>query len=111
VYPSIIARQRIGEHVPPATNAHTTIELWNVSFSIRSLSYQRKVYVSVCVSLHIVARKQLGKHVPAATNIYATIQELLDALFSIRSVSYERKVGDLFFYFNNGCLLCDFILV
>jgi hypothetical protein len=46
-----------GHHVPLATN--TRKELLDASFSMRSVSYHRKVYGSVCVS---------GKHVPAATN-------------------------------------------
>jgi hypothetical protein len=37
-----IARQRLGKHVPAATNTHATIEeMLNASFSMRSVSYQR----------------------------------------------------------------------
>jgi hypothetical protein len=43
VYPPIVARQRLGKNVTEATNTHTTIDLLNPSFSIRSVSYQRKV--------------------------------------------------------------------
>jgi hypothetical protein len=43
VYPHIVARQRLCKHVPAATNTHTTEELLDASFSMRSVSYQRKV--------------------------------------------------------------------
>jgi hypothetical protein len=44
VYPPSIARQRIGKNVTVATNTHATIEeLLDASFSMRSVSYQRKV--------------------------------------------------------------------
>jgi hypothetical protein len=36
-----IARQRLGTHVPAATNTHATIkELLDMVFSVRSMSYQ-----------------------------------------------------------------------
>jgi hypothetical protein len=41
--PPIVARQLLGKHVPTATNTHPTIELLDASFSMRSVSYQRKV--------------------------------------------------------------------
>jgi hypothetical protein len=41
--PLIVARQRLGKHFPAATNTYaTTEELLEASFSIRSVSYQRK---------------------------------------------------------------------
>jgi hypothetical protein len=44
MYPSIDARQRIGKNVTAATNAQATIEkLMKASFSMWSLSYQKKV--------------------------------------------------------------------
>jgi hypothetical protein len=44
VYPSIIARQRIDKNFIAESNIHATIEeLLNASFSIRTVSYQRKV--------------------------------------------------------------------
>jgi hypothetical protein len=44
VYLPIFARQRLGKEVIEATNTHATIEeLLDVSFSMRSVSYQRKV--------------------------------------------------------------------
>jgi hypothetical protein len=44
VYPPIVARQRLGKNVTAATNTHETIEeLLDVSFSIRSVRYERKV--------------------------------------------------------------------
>jgi hypothetical protein len=43
-YPHIVARQRLGKNVIAATNTHATIEeLLEASFSVRSVSYQRKV--------------------------------------------------------------------
>jgi hypothetical protein len=42
--PSIVARQRLGRNVTAVTNTHTTIEeLFDASFSVRSVSYQRKL--------------------------------------------------------------------
>jgi hypothetical protein len=44
VYPRIDARQRLGKNVTTATNTHATIEeLLDVSFYMRSVSYQRKI--------------------------------------------------------------------
>jgi hypothetical protein len=44
VYPPIVARQRFCKNVTAATNAHATIEeLFDESFSMRSVSYQSKV--------------------------------------------------------------------
>jgi hypothetical protein len=44
VYPPIVARQRLGKHVTAATNTHAIVEqLLEASFSIRSMSYQRKL--------------------------------------------------------------------
>jgi hypothetical protein len=46
-----VARQRLGKHFPATTNTHpTTEEFLNVSFSMRSVSYQRRVCGSVFVS-------------------------------------------------------------
>jgi hypothetical protein len=40
----LAARQRLGKNVTAATNTHATVEeLLNVSFPMRSVSYQRKV--------------------------------------------------------------------
>jgi hypothetical protein len=39
VYPSVVARQRLGKNVTPATNTHATIELLNASFSMESVLY------------------------------------------------------------------------
>jgi hypothetical protein len=51
VYPPNIVRQRLGKHVQAATNTHAKIEeLLDALSSVRSLSHQRKVCVSVCVS-------------------------------------------------------------
>jgi hypothetical protein len=42
--PLIVARQRLGKHFPVATNTHaTTEESLDTSFSMRTVSYQRKV--------------------------------------------------------------------
>jgi hypothetical protein len=43
VYPSVVTRQRLGKIVTAATNTHVTSLLLNASFSMRSVSYQRKV--------------------------------------------------------------------
>jgi hypothetical protein len=43
VYPLIVARQWLSKNVTAATNTHVTIELLHGLFSIRSVSYQRKV--------------------------------------------------------------------
>jgi hypothetical protein len=40
----IVGRQWLGNHVPAATNMHATIEeLLDMSFSLRSMSHQRKI--------------------------------------------------------------------
>jgi hypothetical protein len=42
--PLNVARQRFGEHIPLATNTkETSEELLDASFSMRTVSYQRKV--------------------------------------------------------------------
>jgi hypothetical protein len=44
VYPTIVAKQRLRKTVAAATNTHaTTEELLDASFSMRSVSRQRKV--------------------------------------------------------------------
>jgi hypothetical protein len=44
VYPlHVVARQRLGKHIPAATNKHATIkELLDAPFSMWPVSYQRK---------------------------------------------------------------------
>jgi hypothetical protein len=43
-YPPFVARQRLGKNVTAATNTHAKInELLDASFSMRSVSYQRRV--------------------------------------------------------------------
>jgi hypothetical protein len=61
-----VARQRLGKKVIAATNTQAIEALLDASFSMRSMSYERRVYESVCV-WPIVATKRLSKHVPAAT--------------------------------------------
>jgi hypothetical protein len=41
--PPVVARQRLGKNDTAATNIHVIEELLDASFSIRSVSYQRKV--------------------------------------------------------------------
>jgi hypothetical protein len=42
--PLIVAKQQMGKHVPAATNTHATVEeLLDPSFSLRSVSYEKKV--------------------------------------------------------------------
>jgi hypothetical protein len=43
VYLRIVARQWLGKNVTAATNTQATIELSEASFSMRSVSYQRKL--------------------------------------------------------------------
>jgi hypothetical protein len=43
VYPPTVVRLRLGKYVPEVTNIHTIEELLGASFSLRSVSYQRKV--------------------------------------------------------------------
>jgi hypothetical protein len=44
VYPPVVDKQRLGKNVTAATNTDATIEeLLDASFSLRSLSYERKV--------------------------------------------------------------------
>jgi hypothetical protein len=51
VYIPNFARQQLGKYVTAATNTHATIEkLLDTSFSMQSVSYQRKVSRYVCVS-------------------------------------------------------------
>jgi hypothetical protein len=48
VYPTIVARQRLGKNITAATNTHTIIgELLDASFSMQSVLYQRKSRWSV----------------------------------------------------------------
>jgi hypothetical protein len=42
-YLPIIARQRLGKHVPAVTNKHAIEKLLSLSFSMRSVTYQVKV--------------------------------------------------------------------
>jgi hypothetical protein len=58
VYHPMVAKQRLGKHVPTVTNN------FGASFSIRSVSYQRRINVSVYPLM--VAKQRLGKHVLAA---------------------------------------------
>jgi hypothetical protein len=44
VYPTMVARQRLGKDITAATNKHATIEeMLEASFYKRSVSYQRNV--------------------------------------------------------------------
>jgi hypothetical protein len=60
-----VARQRLGKYVTSATNTQTTIEEWlDFSFSMRFMSYQRKIrdyffpeliviYIFICICCHV----------------------------------------------------------
>jgi hypothetical protein len=48
--PPIVARQRFGKHVPLQQIHTTTEELLEVSFSMWSLSYRRRICGVFCVS-------------------------------------------------------------
>jgi hypothetical protein len=80
--PSVVRLYMYGKNVTAATNTHPTIqELLDATFSMRSVSYERRVWVwlptFICSSIifstslsvypPIVARQRLGKHVPAST--------------------------------------------
>jgi hypothetical protein len=41
--PPIVAKQRLAKNVTAATNTHATIELFYESFSMQTVSYQKKV--------------------------------------------------------------------
>jgi hypothetical protein len=43
MYTAIVVRQRLGKNVIAKTSTHATIELYDESFSVQSVSYQRKV--------------------------------------------------------------------
>jgi hypothetical protein len=44
IFPPVVAGQWLGKHVPTATNSYTAIEeLLNMSFSVWSVSYKRKL--------------------------------------------------------------------
>jgi hypothetical protein len=70
-----IARQRLGKHVPAVTNTHITIEeLLDASFSMRCLSYQRKVG---------------GLGLPRTyCLIYSVVNVLLECIYSVLNVAY-----------------------
>jgi hypothetical protein len=55
--------------------------------SVRSVTYQRRVCGSVCVS----PLSLLGN---GSVNTFPCNEELLEASFSLKSVSYQSKVGD-----------------
>jgi hypothetical protein len=50
----IVARQRLDSKVMTATNTHVTITLLDESFFMQSMSYQRRVCRSVCVTAVLV---------------------------------------------------------
>jgi hypothetical protein len=94
MYYPIVARQRLGKYVSAATNTHATIEEFLDSFLMRFMSYQRKVRVSVCVSLVSLLVNGSVNTFPRQ-QIHTAIEELLVS-FSMRSVFYQRNVGDFF---------------
>jgi hypothetical protein len=61
VYPPIVARQRLGKHIPAATKNCWRRRFVYGPFGIKGESVGLSVYPP------IVARQRLGKHVPAAT--------------------------------------------
>jgi hypothetical protein len=46
VSPPVVARQRLRKYVAAATNTHATLEEFYASFSVRSVSPERKVAIS-----------------------------------------------------------------
>jgi hypothetical protein len=65
-YPPIVARQRLGKHVPAAKNTRNNGRIVGrvVSCAVSVVSKE-----TPCLSLYpsVVARQRIGKHVPAAT--------------------------------------------
>jgi hypothetical protein len=51
VYLSIVARQRLGKNVAEATNIHTTEELLDASFFMRSVWQRRKFFPELLVPI------------------------------------------------------------
>jgi hypothetical protein len=66
--PPVVARQRLCKHVPTEMNTHAAIkELFETSFSMRSMYYQRKwAIISVKFSIFIALMQGLQK--PVAVN-------------------------------------------
>jgi hypothetical protein len=81
VHPPIVARQRLGKHVPAVTTTRNE-ELLDASFSIRSVSYRRRVCASVCVSPYRC--QATAGQICSRGN-----KDLLEALFSMRVFSYQ----------------------
>jgi hypothetical protein len=60
VCPSYRCWQWLGKHVPAATNTHAAIEeLLDAPFSMRSVSYQRRVYGHVCIPLSFLGNNSV----------------------------------------------------
>jgi hypothetical protein len=71
VYPLIDVNQRLGKQVPAPADAVTTEELLDDSFSVQSVTYQRRVCESVVYPL-IDVNQRLGKQVPVASDAATT---------------------------------------
>jgi hypothetical protein len=88
--PPFISRQRIGKHVPVATNTRSNRIIAGrvIFYAVRILS-MKSLWVYVCIPLSLLGNNQV--------ETFPRQQELLEASFSMRSVSYQRKVDDKFF--------------
>jgi hypothetical protein len=97
--PPIVARQRLGKHVPAATNTHNRriVGLW---FFVRSVSYGLDPWVYPL----IVAKKRLGKHVPAAKNCWR--RRLLSGLCRINA-KYAISSSQNFLLSTATCFVCQ----
>jgi hypothetical protein len=83
-----VAGQRLGKNVTAAMNRHANTELLDVSFYMRSVSYQRRVCGSCCVPFFFSLLDN------GSINTSRGSEEMCGASFSIRPVSYQRKVCD-----------------
>jgi hypothetical protein len=90
VYPTIVARQRLGKHIPAATNTRNIKKLVGriVFCAVRVLS---KETVCLCV-LSLPGNDSVNTF--PWQRIHITITVLLDASFSVRYVSYKMRLTD-----------------
>jgi hypothetical protein len=89
MYPPTVARQRLGRHIPAATNACNNRRIvGGIDFySIRA--YQNRRFGAVCIFPYCC-------WATAGQTCSRCKEELLEASSSVRSMSYQRKVGNYF---------------
>jgi hypothetical protein len=82
VYPPIVARQRLGKHVPAVKNTYNRCIGGVVFYTIRAVSKE-----TMCVWQHIVVtRQRLDKHVPTAIQVVTGA-----VLYAVCVVSNESR--------------------